>query len=136
MERYESKQVQIRRPAAFVYELLADFTHLTPVVEGKADDWQATEDRCSFKVKGIPLALRMVERQPGKLIKVTGEEGGPMDFTLWIQLAEAAEADTRMRIVLDVELNMMMKMMVGSKLAGAVDQIAEQIAQGFNSMPG
>ena len=47
----------------------------------------------------------------------------------------AAETDTRMRIVLDVELPMMMKMMVGKKLAGAVDQIAEKIAEGFNSFP-
>ena len=58
-----------------------------------------------------------------------------MDFTFWLQLVEAAENDTRMRIVLDVKLNMMMKMMVGKKLAGAVDQIAEQIAAGFNNAP-
>lgn len=50
-------------------------------------------------------------------------------------LVSAAETDTRMRIVLDVELPMMMKMMVGKKLAGAVDQIAEKIAEGFNSFP-
>ena len=58
-----------------------------------------------------------------------------MDFTIWLQLVSAAETDTRMRIVLDVELPMMMKMMVGKKLAGAVDQIAEKIAEGFNSFP-
>ncbi len=135
MERYESKHVRILRPAALVYGLLSDFTHLTPVVADKVESWQASEDSCSFKVKGFPVKLRMVEKEAPKLIKICGEDGSPMDFTFWLQLVEAAENDTRMRIVLDVKLNMMMKMMVGSKLAGAVDQIAEQIAAGFNNAP-
>lgn len=135
MERYESKHVQILRPAARVYEVLSDFNHLTPVVSDKVEGWQATADTCSFTVKGFPVKLRMVEKEAPKLIKVSGEEGSPMDFTFWIQLAEADGNDTRLRIVLDVNLNMMMKMMVGSKLAGAVDQIAEQIAAGFNNAP-
>lgn len=135
MERYESKQVQILRPAAMVYGVLSDFSHLSSVVADKVEGWQATEDSCSFSVKGFPVKLRMVEKEAPKLIKVAGEEGSPMDFTFWLQLAEAGPEDTRIRIVLDVELNMMMKMMVGGKLAGAVDQIAEQIAAGFNNAP-
>ena len=77
----------------------------------------------------------MVEKEPYKLIKVTGEDGSPMDFTIWVQMVSVAEQDTRMRIVLHVKMNMMMKMMIGSKLAQAVDQIAEQIATAFNNAP-
>ena len=127
MERYESKHVQILHPARAVYGVLADFNHLTPVVGDKVEGWCATENTCSFKVQGFTVNLQM--------IKVTGADGSPMDFTFWLQLVSAAETDTRMRIVLDVELPMMMKMMVGKKLAGAVDQIAEKIAEGFNSFP-
>ncbi len=38
-----------------------------------------------------------------------------------------------MRLVLHIELNMMMKMMVGGKLQGAIDQIAEGIAQAMQA---
>ena len=34
-----------------------------------------------------------------------------------------------MRLVLHIELNMMMKMMIGGKLQDAIDQIAEGIAK-------
>ena len=74
-------------------------------------------------------------KEPHKLVKVTGEDGSPMDFTFWVQLVSVDEQDTRMRIVLHVQLNMMMKMMIGGKLAQAVDQIADQIAEAFNNAP-
>ena len=74
----------------------------------------------------------MVEREPNKLIKITGEEL-PFDFFFWIQLKGMAPDDTRMLLTLHAELNMMMKMMIGGKLQKALDQIADQIAAAFNA---
>lgn len=135
MERYESKHVQILQPASMIYGVLSDFSHLTPVLGDKVEGWSATADTCSFKVQGFQVNLQMVEKVEPKLIKVTGAEGSPMDFTFWLQLESVSDTDTRMRLVLDVKLPMMMKMMVGKKLAGAVDQIADQIAEAFNRIP-
>lgn len=132
MERYESKHVRILQPASMIFSVLSDFSHLTPIVGDKVENWEATEDSCSFKVKGFDLRLQMVERVAPKLIKVTGDPASPLQFTFWLQLVEVNATDTRMRLVLDVELPMMLKMMVGGKLAKAVDQIADQIAEGFN----
>lgn len=135
MERYESKQVRIERPAEAVYAVLSDFNNFTPILDGKVEEWEATENRCSFKVKGFTLSLHMAERTAPKLIKVTGTEGNPMEFTFWIQLVGVSESDTRMRITLEVKLNMMMKMMIGSKIQGTLDQVADKIAETFNRMP-
>ena len=46
-----------------------------------------------------------------------------------------APYDTRMRLVLHIDLNMMMRMMIGSKIQGAIDQIAEALAKSFNAAP-
>jgi len=64
-------------------------------------------------------------------------DGGtvPMDFSFWIQLREMAEGDTRIRLVLHAELNMMMRMMVGSKIQGGLDKAVEGLAMAFNQMP-
>lgn len=132
MEKYESKQQQIRRSAEQIYTALASFNNLTPVVQDKVEEWQADDDVCSFKVKGMSLRLKMVEREPFKTIKIQGDEGTPMDFTFWLQLKEVAPYDTRMRIVLHADLNMMMRMMIGKKLQGAVDQMAEAVAMAMN----
>lgn len=128
MEKYESKQQQIRRTAEQIYSALSSFNNFTPMVQGRVEEWNADDNVCSFKVKGMPVRLRMVEREPNKTIKIQGDDGTPIDFTFWLQLKEVAPYDTRMRIVVHAELNMMMRMMIGKKLQGAVDQMAEAIA--------
>lgn len=133
-EKYESKQQQIRRDAATVWAALSDFNNFTPLLEGRVEGWSATDDECSFRVKGIGVKLRMTEKIPSKLIKIEAADSSPFGFTFWVQLKEAAPYDTRMRLVLHAEMNMMIKMMIGSKIQPALDGIAEQIAKSFNSM--
>ncbi|OUQ54420.1 polyketide cyclase [Alistipes sp. An116] len=136
MQEYISKQHQILRPAEQIYAVISRFDNLTPALADRVEEWQATEDRCSFKAKGFTVKLRMEERVEPKHVKIVGDEGGvPMDFAFWIQLHPVSETDTRMRLVLHIELNMMMKMMLGSKLQRAIDQIAEGIARAMNAAP-
>lgn len=136
MKEYISKQQQILRPAEQIYAVISRFDNLTPAVADRVEEWQATEDRCSFKAKGFTVKLRMEERVEPKHVKIVGDEGGlPVDFAFWIQLHQVSDTDTRLRLVLHIELNMMMKMMLGSKLQGALDQFAEGIARAMNAAP-
>ena len=136
MQEYISKQHQILRPAEQIYAVISRFDNLTPALADRVEEWQATEDRCSFKAKGFTVKLRMEEREAPKHVKIVGDEGGvPIDFAFWIQLHKVSDSDTRMRLVLHIELNMMMKMMLGGKLQGAIDQIAEGIANAMNQAP-
>ena len=136
MQEYISKQHQILRPAEQIYAVISHFDNLTPALADRVEEWQATEDRCSFKTKGFTVKLRMEEREAPKHVKIVGDEGGvPVDFAFWIQLHKVSDTDTRLRVVLHIDLNMMMRMMIGSKLQGAVDQIAEGIARAMNAAP-
>lgn len=133
MQEYISKQQQIQRSAMQIYPLISNFTLLTPAVADKVEEWQATEDSCSFRVKGFTVALRIIEKVEGKHIKIVGDGGTvPMDFAFWIQLHEVCEGDTRIRLVLHAELNMMMRMMIGNKLQKGLDQAVEGLASAFN----
>ena len=132
LEKYESRQESVERPAAEIYERLSDFTNFTPILEGKAEDWQATPDSCSFKASGMNVTLNIVDREPNSLIKIKGDDGSPFDFTLWIQMKQVEENDTRLRLVLHAELNMMMRMMIGGKIKPALDGLVKRIADGLN----
>ena len=127
MQEYISKQVQLLRSANVIYEAISRFDRLTPAVADRVEEWQATEESCSFKVKGFTVRLRMAERVEPKHVTITGD-GVPMDFAFWVPLHPVSECDTRLRLVLHAELNMMMRMMIGSKLQQALDQIADGIA--------
>lgn len=132
MEKYESKQQQIRRPASQVYAVISDFNNFTPVVQGHVEDWTADETSCAFKLKGMTVRLHMVDKVQDEYIKVSGDDRSPLDFTFWVQLKQVGDYDTRMRLVLHAKLNMVMKMMIGSKLQTGLDQIAAQMAAAFN----
>ena len=133
MEKYESKQQQINHPASLIYPIISRLDLLSPAMQDKVEEWQATEDSCSFKVKGMKVGLRIAERVENKHVKIVADEGGiPIDFTFWIQLKEVAERDTRVRMVLHAELNMMMRMMIGSKIQSGLDQAVEGLANALN----
>lgn len=138
LEKYESKQQQILKSAARIYPFVSRFDMLTPALQDKVEEWQADEDSCSFKVKGFTVRLRIVERVENKHIKITSDDGAggvPVDFSFWIQLHEVSDTDTRIRLVLHAELNMMMRMMIGGKIQGGLDKAAEGLAMAFNQMP-
>lgn len=138
LEKYESKQAQILKSAARIYPFVSRMDMLTPALQDKVEEWQADADSCSFKAKGFRVALRIVEREQNKMVKITAdpEQGGvPIDFTFWLQLCEVSENDTRIRVVLHAELNMMMRMMIGSKIKGGLDQMVDGLASAFNQLP-
>lgn len=135
MEKYESKQVRIERPAAMIYNTLSDFNNFTPIVADKLDKWEVQGHSCTFCVKGFEMTLHIVEKEPDKLVKIVSADGSPVDFTLWLQLIAISDNDTRMRVVLHTKLNMMLKMMIGNKLRDGLDQVVDRVAEAFNNMP-
>lgn len=136
MQEYISKQQQVLRPAEQIYAVISRFDNLTPALADKVEEWQATEDSCSFKAKGFTVNSAWRSASRANTSRSSATTGGvPMDFAFWIQLQEVSAADTRLRLVLRIDLNMMMKMMIGNKLQGALDQIAEGIARAMNAAP-
>jgi hypothetical protein len=49
-------------------------------------------------------------------------------------LHQVSEGDTRIRLVLHAELNMMRRMMLGKKLQSGLDQAVEGLAKAFNQI--
>ncbi len=134
MTTYESKIVAIRRRPEDIYMLLSDFERLSPFIpKDKVDGWEADTDSCKFNVKGFgQMGLRIIDRDPFKLVKITGLNKKPFEFIIWFQLKEVAAYDTRMKITLKAELNMMMRMMLNKQLETGINTIADQIADAFN----
>jgi len=135
METYESKVVAINKRSEDIFKVLSDFRNFTPLAQDKLENWQAEENNCSFSYQGMgPFGIKLIEKVEFSTLKFTGDERIPLEFHLWIQLKEAAPYDTRLKITIKAELNMMMKMMLGKKIGEGVDALAEGIAKAFNAI--
>lgn len=142
-----SEIYKIDSPIRDVYRLLSDFERIGRIFEmakqmGMANQMQMekmsekiescrfAEDACYITVKGMgEVALKMVEKEEPKLIKLGGEGAVPFDFNLWIQLLENGPYDTRLKITFQGELNMMMKMILKGKLEKGINQLAEGLTR-------
>ncbi|MGL5682055.1 MAG: hypothetical protein ACRDDZ_03245 [Marinifilaceae bacterium] len=145
--KIESEIVKVDAAVASVYGFLSDFEKIGKVVEQVKNapmPDNADVKKMSEMVKGVrfdgdtcyvlldkigELGISIVEREENKMVKLKENGALPFDFTLWIQVIEKGPYDTRMKITLHAELNMMMKMMLKGKLSKGVNSMAEGLAK-------
>ncbi len=134
MTTVESKIVSIRRIDEDIFKSLSNFNNFSPYIQAaKLENWRSDTDWCRFDAQGVKdIGLRIVDREPFKTIKFTGEGNSPMEFFLWIQLKMVAPYDTRMKLTLKANMNFMVKMLLGTKLKEGLDAFADQIASALN----
>lgn len=143
IQKYVSEIKQINHNQQVVYNYLANFDNLSQYInEGllskinekvpqiKISEFESDQDSCRFHVMGMGKAeIRIIEREPVKTIKISSSGGLPVGIILWIQLLPASPHQTRMRLTLHAEMNIMMKMMIDKKLEEGINQIADMLAQ-------
>jgi carbon monoxide dehydrogenase subunit G len=127
--KIESRVGKLNGPAERVYGFLSSFNNFGRMLPAdKVKNWQSTEDHCHFTVDGVGDAgMRIIEKEPYSLIKITGEEGSKVDFFFWIQLKEAGGTDTNIKLTIKADLNPIMKMMATKPLQKFVDTLVDQL---------
>jgi carbon monoxide dehydrogenase subunit G len=138
MTTYESDIKTISSNEEVVFAILSDLNNLKNIQEkasvtDKLKDIQFDTDSCSFSVEGFGnVGFRIVEREPYKTIKLNSEKS-PIQISVWIQLKQVEENDTRMKLTLKAELPAMIKMMVDKKLKDGINTIADALAKALNN---
>ena len=95
--------------------------------EDRVKDWESTEETCNFSLEGIGrFGLRIIEKEPNKLIKITSDDKTPVSFNLWTQIKEVQKNDSRLRIIIDVNVNPFMAVMIKNPLQAFVDSLIDQ----------
>ena len=100
------------------------------VPQVKITDFESDRDSCKFNITGMGVAkIQIVNREPFKTIKVESSGGLPLSFTFWVQLLPVTPQQTKMRLTLHADMNMMIKMMAGNRLQEGINQLAETLSK-------
>jgi len=143
MEKYTSDVKLIDHNQQIVFEYLANFENLAEYLNSgliekitkqipqvKITDFESDRDSCKFNITGMGVArIQIVNREPFKTIKVESAGGLPLSFTFWIQLMPVTPQQTKMRLTLHADMNMMIKMMAGNRLQEGINQLAETLSK-------
>jgi carbon monoxide dehydrogenase subunit G len=129
MIKLESKIGKINSPEEKAYNFLSSFNNFKEFIpEDKIQNWESTENFCRFNIEGIgETGMRIVKKEPFKLIKIAGDESGKIDFNFWIQLKQIAENDTRIRLTIQAHINPMFQIVVKKPLQNFLDTLVEHI---------
>jgi hypothetical protein len=132
MAEFTSDVKTISFPQEKIYAVLSDMANLEKVKnripEDKITDFSFDSDSCSFSVNPVgKIRFSIIEREPSKTIKLTTDRS-PVEVTLWIQLKEALENETKMKLTLRADLNPFLKPMLSKPLQEGINKIADVLA--------
>lgn len=92
-------------------------------------DFSFSHDTALFKVNGMQIGLGIVDREePMKCVKFKTDQA-PVEATVWIQLLPKAPYETKCRVTFEIDIPFFLKPMVGKKLDGLADQLAEMLTK-------
>lgn len=149
MAKYESQIKEINALQENVYNRLSDLSQLQTMKDNmpaemkeqikakmneetggklQLSNFSFTSDTANFKASGMDVCIRIIDREPNKCVKFTADNS-PVAFTLWIQMLPQGPYQTKIRVTLDIDIPFYLKPMIGSKLDGAADQIAEMLTK-------
>ena len=94
---------------------------------GVQDEIQADYDTLSIEVQGFRIGVRVDERQPYEVIRIISSES-PVEFVAALHFdASPIPGKTDFSIVLDANLNFMMKSMLGGKIQKGLDKAVDTL---------
>lgn len=117
----ESKSV-INKPAAEVYNFLADLNNHQQLMPENIYNWSSTRDEARFTIQNMAkLALKVSTREENKQIVIVPAEAAPFPVELKWTLADNGDGTTTASYTISAELNMMMKMLASGPLQKLAD---------------
>lgn len=115
-----------------IFTVLSDLRKLDlikdKIPQDKIKDFSYDQDSCTVTVDPIgKVRFVIVEREPNSTIKFEAEQL-PFKLTLWIQLKQSAEQETKMKLTVKADINAFLKPMISKPLQNGLDKMAETLA--------
>ena len=128
MADFKSKRAVVSRAPYELYMVFVDMRNFVQFLpEDKKAGVNADYDSIQAEVQGFNIGIRVKDRTPYSKIEFA-DDGAPFKFTLTMHFDAASDPyKTDFQIVVDAELNFMMKTLLGSKIKDAHDKVVDSL---------
>ena len=115
MTNFKSPEVEVNMSTEMLFNKLSNLNNLKSILPPQIEDFQSTEDSCSFKMGGMPeIKLEIAEKTHFSKISLVAKNS-QIPFTLDCIISENGD-NSKAKLEINAELNMMMKMMLEKPL--------------------
>lgn len=122
--------IELNRPAEEVYDLLADCNNHEQLMPENIYNWSSTKDEAQFTIKNMAkLTLRIAERVSPSEIRFVPAEKAPFDVEMKWVITSTGTGTSTAQLIIQADLNMMMKMVATGPLQKLVDHQVKRLAE-------
>lgn len=128
MVEIKSKKAVVSKAPHELYMLFVDMRNFVQFLpEDKKEGIEADYDTIHAQVQGFNIGVKVTERVPYSRIGYM-DDGAPFKFNLTLHFDPAADPyKTDFQIVVDADLNFMMKTLLGGKIKEALDKMVDAL---------
>ena len=133
----KSKKATVSKAPYELYMAFVDMRNFVRFLpEDKKADVTADYDSIRAMVQGFSIGVKVVDRTPYSKIEFA-DDGAPFQFRLKMHFDAASDPyRTDFQIVVDADLNFMMKTLLGGKIKDALDKVVDGlVAMSEGRMP-
>lgn len=125
---FRSKRATVSRPPYQLYMGFVDMRNFVQMLpEDKKAEIRADYDSIHATVQGFDIGVRVKDRVPYSRIDFV-DDGAPFQFGLSMHFDPSVDPyKTEFEIVVNAELNFMMKTLLGSKIKDALDKVVDSL---------
>ncbi|MGZ3883081.1 MAG: SRPBCC family protein [Bacteroidia bacterium] len=118
-------------PVKDLYNYLIDFKNFKSILpEDKVENFESTDDSCSFTIKGITaLTVKRVEQAPFSTIVFESEGLAKFNFRLQVNFTQSPEGTGSCNVQLKADLNPFIKVMAEKPLSQLVNTMTVKLSQ-------
>ncbi len=128
---YESKHGQVSKQPAELYMAFCDMRNFSNLAGAQTQaEIEADYDTLSISIQGFRIGVRIVDREPYRLVRMSSFDS-PVEFVGMLRFEPSAvePGKTDFSIVLDANLNFMMKTMIGGKIQQGLDKAVDTLVE-------
>lgn len=127
MSKFESPIKEIPYSQERVYAKISDLSNFEAMKDklpqDKVKDLTFDSDSLSFSVSPVgQISLKVVERTPNSCVKFETVTS-PLPFTLWVQVVEVNDMQSKIKVTIDASLNPFIKGMVQKPLKEGLEKM-------------
>ena len=130
MTSFKSDKILINKSQEDLYAFLSDFNNFEKLMPEQVTNWKATNDSCSFTIQGMAdLAMTMGQQTEYSQITYNSVGEKPFRFDLKTHFSLADNDQTETHIILNADLNPMIKMMASRPLQNFVNLLVNKLKE-------
>jgi carbon monoxide dehydrogenase subunit G len=133
ISRFESRSASLSCNSEKFYSFITDIRNFEKIIPPDViKEWQSDENSCRFVVSGLgDLKLNIAGKEPFCLVKFAGNALMTIDFILSVLIAEENTERAKVNLVMEAELNGIMKMMASGPIERFLETLVNEM-ESFN----